>query len=40
MSGQPAAAVPLLERRLRIPDQTATVRAELDAARADAAGKG
>jgi eukaryotic-like serine/threonine-protein kinase len=36
MAGQPAAAIPILERRLQIPDQTATVQAELDAARAAA----
>jgi len=33
LSGHPAEAIPVLERRLRIPDQTATVRRELDAAR-------
>ena len=38
MSGHPEAAIPILERRLRIPDQTATVQAELDAARAAASG--
>jgi eukaryotic-like serine/threonine-protein kinase len=38
MAGNPQAAIPILERRLRIPDQTATVQAELDAARAAAAG--
>jgi serine/threonine-protein kinase len=36
MAGQPDAAIPILERRLQIPDQTATVQAELDAARAAA----
>ncbi len=38
MNGQPQAAVPILEQRLRIPNQTATVRRELEAARAEAAG--
>jgi tetratricopeptide (TPR) repeat protein len=38
MSGHPEEAIPILERRLRIPDQTATVQAELDAARAAASG--
>jgi tetratricopeptide (TPR) repeat protein len=36
LSGHPAAAIPLLHRRLRIPDQIATVRAELAAAEAAA----
>jgi eukaryotic-like serine/threonine-protein kinase len=36
MAGQPEAAIPILEQRLRIPDQTETVQAELDAARAAA----
>jgi tetratricopeptide (TPR) repeat protein len=36
MSGQPEEAIPILERRLRIPDQTETVQAELTAARAAA----
>ena len=36
LSGRAAEAVPVLERRLRIPDQTATVRRELEAARAEA----
>ena len=36
MAGNPAKAIPILERRLQIPDQTATVQAELDAARAEA----
>jgi serine/threonine protein kinase len=38
MSGHPEEAIPILERRLQIPDQTATVQAELDAARAAASG--
>ena len=36
MAGHPQAAIPILERRLRIPDQTATVQVELAAARAAA----
>lgn len=36
LAGRPAEAVPILERRLRIPNQTATVRRELEAARAAA----
>ncbi|MDX6636641.1 MAG: eukaryotic-like serine/threonine-protein kinase, partial [Solirubrobacterales bacterium] len=36
LAGQPQAAIPILEQRLRIPNQTATVQAELDAARAAA----
>jgi eukaryotic-like serine/threonine-protein kinase len=36
MNGQPEEAIPILEQRLQIPDQTATVQAELDAARAAA----
>src|SRR5215207_2027979 len=36
MAGQPEAAIPILEQRLQIPDQTETVQAELDAARAAA----
>jgi eukaryotic-like serine/threonine-protein kinase len=36
MAGQPEAAIPILERRLQIPDQTETVQTELDAARAAA----
>jgi serine/threonine-protein kinase len=36
LSGHPDEAIPILEQRLRIPDQTATVEAELDAARAEA----
>lgn len=34
MAGQPEAAIPILEQRLQIPDQTETVQRELDAARA------
>ena len=37
LSGQPREAIPVLERRLRIPNQTALVRRELDAARRAAA---
>jgi serine/threonine-protein kinase len=36
MAGHPDEAIPILERRLRIPDQTQTVQAELTAARAEA----
>jgi serine/threonine-protein kinase len=36
MAGQPETAIPILEQRLQIPDQTETVQAELDAARAAA----
>jgi eukaryotic-like serine/threonine-protein kinase len=36
MVGQPEEAIPILERRLQIPDQTETVQTELDAARAAA----
>jgi serine/threonine protein kinase len=36
MAGHAASAIPILEERLQIPDQTATVQAELDAARAEA----
>jgi len=36
LAGDPQAAIPILEQRLQIPDQTATVQAELDAARAAA----
>jgi eukaryotic-like serine/threonine-protein kinase len=36
MSGDPQAAIQILEQRLQIPDQTETVQAELDAARAAA----
>jgi tetratricopeptide (TPR) repeat protein len=37
LGGHPDAAIPLLERRLRIPNQTGVVRRELDAARRQAA---
>jgi serine/threonine protein kinase len=40
LAGRPNEAVPVLEKRLAIPNQTATVRRELDAARRDAAKKG
>ena len=36
MAGHPDEAIPILEQRLQIPNQTATVQAELDAARAAA----
>jgi serine/threonine protein kinase len=36
LAGRPDEAIPILERRLRIPDQTDTVQRELDAARAAA----
>lgn len=36
LSGRPEDAIPVLERRLQIPDQTETVQRELDAARAEA----
>ena len=36
MARHPDRAIPILERRLRIPDQTQTVQAELTAARAEA----
>jgi serine/threonine-protein kinase len=36
MAGHPDEAIPILEQRLRIPDQTQTVQAELAAARAEA----
>jgi tetratricopeptide (TPR) repeat protein len=36
LSGQPEAAIPILERRLEIPNQTSTVEEELEAARAEA----
>jgi serine/threonine protein kinase len=36
LAGQPDAAIPILEQRLQIPNQTSTVQAELDAARAAA----
>jgi len=38
MAGHPEKAIPILEQRLGIPDQTETVQAELDAARAAAGG--
>ena len=37
LSGRPEEAIPVLEQRLEIPNQTGTVEAELEAAR-DAAG--
>ena len=36
LAGRPEEAIPILERRLQIPDQTETVQRELDAARAAA----
>src|SRR3954454_13887085 len=36
LSGRPEDAVPVLERRLEIPNQTGTVEEELEAARAEA----
>jgi eukaryotic-like serine/threonine-protein kinase len=36
LAGKPQAAIPILERRLQIPDQTDVVQRELDAARAAA----
>jgi eukaryotic-like serine/threonine-protein kinase len=36
LAGRPAEAIPILEQRLKYPDQRATVQAELDAARKDA----
>jgi serine/threonine-protein kinase len=36
LSGRPEEAIPILERRLEIPNQTSTVEQELDAARAEA----
>jgi len=33
LAGRPKEAVPVLEKRLRIPNQTATVQRELEAAR-------
>jgi serine/threonine-protein kinase len=36
LAGRPEEAIPILEQRLQIPNQTETVRAELDAARRDA----
>jgi serine/threonine protein kinase len=38
LSGRPDEAIPILEQRLEIPNQTATVERELEAARADAGG--
>jgi serine/threonine-protein kinase len=38
LNGQPEEAIPILEQRLQIPNQTATVQAELDAARAAVGG--
>jgi eukaryotic-like serine/threonine-protein kinase len=38
LGGHPDQAIPVLERRLRIPNQTGTVRQELEAARRQAAG--
>jgi serine/threonine-protein kinase len=38
LSGRPDEAVPILERRLEIPNQTSTVEEELEAARAEAGG--
>jgi serine/threonine protein kinase len=40
LAGRPQEAIPVLERRLAIPNQTATVQKELAAARKDAAKKG
>jgi serine/threonine protein kinase len=40
LSGRPEEAIPVLERRLEIPDQTSTVEQELEAARAEAGGGG
>jgi tetratricopeptide (TPR) repeat protein len=37
LAGRPDEAVPILERRLQIPNQTETVRAELERAKQDAA---
>jgi serine/threonine-protein kinase len=39
LAGRPEEAIPILEQRLQIPDQVATVRQELAAARAAAGGK-
>ncbi|HET8565018.1 MAG TPA: serine/threonine-protein kinase [Solirubrobacterales bacterium] len=39
-SGRPDEAIPVLEQRLEIPNQTATVEAELEAARSEAGGAG
>ena len=38
LAGQPQEAIPILERRMQIPDQTEIVQRELDAARAAAGG--
>jgi serine/threonine-protein kinase len=38
LAGDPQDAIPVLEQRLKIPDQTSTVQAELDAAEAAAGG--
>ncbi|HEX5527133.1 MAG TPA: serine/threonine-protein kinase [Solirubrobacterales bacterium] len=38
LSGRPEDAIPVLEQRLQIPNQTATVQRELEAARAEAGG--
>ncbi|HET7590145.1 MAG TPA: serine/threonine-protein kinase [Solirubrobacterales bacterium] len=40
LSGRAEEAIPILERRLEIPDQTETVEAELEAARSEAEGEG
>ncbi|MFL5870949.1 MAG: serine/threonine-protein kinase [Solirubrobacterales bacterium] len=40
LAGRPEEAIPILEQRLQIPDQRATVEAELAAARADAGATG
>ena len=40
LAGRAEEAIPILEQRLQIPDQQATVEAELEAARADAAATG
>jgi eukaryotic-like serine/threonine-protein kinase len=40
LSGRPEDAIPVLEQRLQIPNQTATVQQELDAARAETAAAG
>ena len=38
LAGRPEEAIPILEQRLEIPNQVPTVRRELAAARAEAAG--
>jgi eukaryotic-like serine/threonine-protein kinase len=38
LSGRPEEAIPILEQRLRIPNQTSTVEEELEAARSEAGG--